>query len=111
PPPTASPTAPPTGTPPPTSTPTAPPTGTPPPTATPTPTPEIIEVSMEDNVFVPADITISVGDTVRWTNNGALNHDAQSDDGTTFASSSEYPLPGGMTPGDSFEFTFTSEGE
>ncbi|MGD9651786.1 MAG: plastocyanin/azurin family copper-binding protein [Candidatus Dadabacteria bacterium] len=111
PPPTATPTAPPTGTPPPTATPTAPPTGTPPPTATPTPTPEIIEISMEDNVFVPADITISVGDTVRWTNNGALNHDAQSDDGTTFNSESEFPLPSGMEPGDSFEFTFNAEGE
>lgn len=112
PPPTASPTAPPTGTPPPTATPTAPPTGTPPPTATPTPPPaEIHDVSMIDNEFVPADITINVGDTVRWTNNGALPHDARSDDGTTFSSADQYPTPDFMQPGDVYEFTFNSEGE
>lgn len=111
PPPTATPTAPPTGTPPPTATPTAPPTGTPPPTATPTPPPaQIHDVSMIDNEFVPKDITIKVGDTVKWVNNGALNHDATSDDGTTFSSASEFPSPTYMAPGDEFEFTFTSEG-
>ncbi len=110
--PTPPPTAPPTATP----TPTAPPTGTPAPptptpTASPTPAPVIHDVSMIDNEFSPADISINVGDTVRWTNNGSLNHDAQSDDGTTFKSADEFPLPTGMEPGDVFEFTFTTEGE
>lgn len=65
---------------------------------------------MIDNEFVPKDITIKVGDTVKWVNNGALNHDATSDDGTTFSSASEFPSPTYMAPGDEFEFTFTSEG-
>ncbi|HVY54369.1 MAG TPA: plastocyanin/azurin family copper-binding protein, partial [Thermodesulfobacteriota bacterium] len=107
PPPTASPTATPT------SSPTAPPTATPTPapSATPTPAPVIHDVSIIDNEFSPKDITINVGDTVRWTNNGALNHDVRSDDGTTFGSAGQFPLPTGMEPGDVFEFTFTSEGD
>jgi plastocyanin len=114
PPPTTTPTNPPTTTPtnppttPPTTTPTAPPTT--PPTATPTPAPVIHEVSIIDNEFVPKNLTIKVGDTVKWVNNGALDHDARSDDGTTFSSATEYPSPNFMGPGDEFEFTFTSEG-
>jgi len=97
--------------PPPTPTPMPTPTPTPMPTASPTPAPMIHDVSMEDNVFVPADITIKVGDTVRWTNNGALNHTTQDDDDVIFNSNDEYMLPSGMTPGDMFEFTFNSEAE
>jgi len=120
PPPTITPTNPPTTTPtnppttPPTTTPTNPPTA--PPTTTPTapptatPDPVIHEVSMIDNQFVPKDITIKPGDTVKWVNNGALDHDTTSDDGVTFTSSLEFPSPDFMSPGDEFEFTFTSEG-
>jgi plastocyanin len=110
PPPTMGPTMPP-ATPTPMPTPTPVPTPTPMPTASPTPAPMIHDVSMQDNIFVPADITIKVGDTVRWTNNGSLNHTAQDDDDTIFNSNSEYPLPTGMEPGDMFEFTFNSEAE
>ena len=40
------------------------------------------DVSVEDNRFSPNDITITVGDTVRWTNAaGGANHDVTSDDG------------------------------
>jgi plastocyanin len=117
PPPTLGPTLPPaTPTPMPTATPiptpTPVPTATPTPTPSPTPAPMIHDVSMESgNVFVPADITINVGDTIRWTNNDSINHDARSDDGTTFMSADEYPSPNFMTPGDMYEFTFNSEGE
>ena len=120
PPPTTTPTNPPTNPPtkPPTNPPTTPPTATPtatptaPPTSTPTPEPVIHTVSMEaPNVFVPADITIKVGDTVKWVNNDPINtHDARSDDDVTFSSAAEFPSPNFMAPGDEFEFTFTSEG-
>ncbi len=78
--PTIGPTLPP-ATPTPMPTPTPVPTPTPMPTATPTPAPMIHDVSMVDNVFEPADITIKVGDTIRWINNGSLNHTAQDDNG------------------------------
>ena len=40
------------------------------------------DVSVVDNRFVPNDITITVGDTVRWTNaTGGAQHDVTSDDG------------------------------
>ena len=45
------------------------------------------DVAVEDNRFTPNDITIDVGDTVRWTNaSGGNPHDVQADDGS-FASS------------------------
>ncbi|MEQ9618398.1 MAG: plastocyanin/azurin family copper-binding protein [Deltaproteobacteria bacterium] len=103
--------------PPPTPTPTGPPPTAPPPTPVPTPAPTpapvpaVHDVSMEDNVFVPANITINVGDTVRWTNNGSLNHTSRNDDGTLFNSNDQFPLPSGMEPGDVYEFTFNSEGD
>jgi plastocyanin len=84
------------------------------PTPTPGPTPETHDVSMIDNEFVPADITINVGDTVRWTNNGQRNHTATSAEepvGSIFNSDSQFPLPTGMQPGDVFEFTFNQEGD
>lgn len=65
---------------------------------------------MIDNVFIPKEITIKVGDTIKWTNDGTLSHDVRSDDGTTFSSGSEFPNPTYMRPGDEFEFTFTAEG-
>jgi len=40
------------------------------------------DVSVVDNRFSPNDITITVGDTVRWTNaSGGARHDVTSDDG------------------------------
>jgi PKD repeat protein len=45
-------------------------------------TAETIDVSVVDNRFTPNDITINVGDTVRWTNaTGGAAHDVTSDDG------------------------------
>jgi plastocyanin len=45
-------------------------------------TAETHDVSVVDNRFSPNDITIKVGDTVRWTNaSGGASHDVTSDDG------------------------------
>jgi len=76
------------------------------------PAPEIIDVSMTDELeFVPPEVTIKVGDTVRWTNTGEVfPHTTQDDDGTIWNSNDEFPLPNYMEPGDVFEFTFTEEG-
>lgn len=60
------------------------------------------KVEAQDNKFVPADITISVGDTVTFTNTGQLPHTATLKDGS-FDS-------GNLNSGDSKEFTFKSAG-
>jgi len=95
----------------PTPTPTAGPTPTLTPTPTPTPPsmPTTHDVSMEDFFFDPKDITIKVGDTVRWTNNGNFNHTTQDDGDVVWNSNNQFPLPNGMQPGNVFQFTFTSE--
>ena len=40
------------------------------------------QVSIGDNFFNSNDLTITVGDTVRWTNSGGRVHDATADDGS-----------------------------
>jgi LPXTG-motif cell wall-anchored protein len=57
-------------------------------------------VSMEDNFFSPATVTVTVGGTVTWTNNGALPHTTT---GPTWDS-------GIMSPGDQFTETFNTVG-
>jgi plastocyanin len=61
---------------------------------------EIVEVSINDFAFDPESVTISTGDTVRWTNMDSANHTAT---GSTFDS-------GILEEGDSYEFTFTETG-
>ena len=75
----------------------------------PTPPPGAQEVSIGDNFFDPRDLTINVGDTVTWTNNGSNPHTTTSDTGV-WNSDSEFPLPLAMQPGDQFSFTFTQAG-
>lgn len=63
---------------------------------------ETWNVTVGDNFFSPNDLTIQVGDTVRWTANGMMSHDVTADDGS-FASPT--------TPNLTYERTFTSAGE
>ncbi|MDH3436009.1 MAG: Ig-like domain-containing protein [Betaproteobacteria bacterium] len=69
--------------------------------------PVTVDVSIGDNFFTPQSITIKVGDTVRWTNNGAALH-------TTTSGTS--PTANGiwgsaiLASGESFSFTFTQAG-
>src|SRR5688572_30195875 len=37
------------------------------------------EVSMADIAFDPAEVTVSAGDTVTWTNNDSVGHDVTAD--------------------------------
>lgn len=61
------------------------------------------EVSIEDFAFGPNDITVSVGDTITWTNNEAsISHTTTSDEGIWNSDL--------LKPGDSFEQTFTEAG-
>ncbi|MEJ7561566.1 MAG: cupredoxin domain-containing protein [Ilumatobacteraceae bacterium] len=97
------------------STTTRPPRTTPPTTAAPTtaapttqaPTTEapasgVMEISIVDFNFDPAEMEVPVGTTVRWTNNDSFDHTVKADDGTF-----ESETLGG---GDTFEFTFETAG-
>ena len=57
------------------------------------------EVSMKDIKFVPASVSVSVGDAVTWTNDDTVGHDVTGDD---FKSGDA----GAMQNGDTFVQTF-----
>src|SRR5205823_7661573 len=59
-------------------------------------------VSAVDFHFVPKTVTINVGDTVTWSNNGKSPHTVTANGGS-FNS-------GNLNPGQSFSHTFTSAG-
>jgi plastocyanin len=73
-------------------------------------------VSAIEYSFSPETLTVTVGSTVTWTNNGATTHTATSDagDSLTWDSGSlagSTPSPyGGTSPGASFSKTFTKAG-
>jgi plastocyanin len=88
----------------PTRTPTAKPTSTPTPVATATPAPQAAtNVSIVNFAFQPADLTVRVGDTVRWTNQGSASH-------TTTSDSSQWASPALLT-GQTYEVAFPSPGD
>jgi plastocyanin len=60
------------------------------------------EVKIANFAFDPPSLTISVGTTVKWTNEDSAQHTATADDGS-FDS-------GQLSKGQSFTFTFTKEG-
>ncbi|HIF37463.1 MAG TPA: BspA family leucine-rich repeat surface protein [Marine Group III euryarchaeote] len=63
------------------------------------------DISITDNMkFDPEELTISVGDTVTWTNNDGISHTATSTDGPESFDS------GNMGSGDTWSFTFTEAG-
>jgi len=71
-----------------------------------TPTPQVVVVSVQDDQFVPKQVNINVGDTVRWVLGGSANaghtvtaNDGSFDSGKVFTSS-----------GAAFEHTFTTAG-
>lgn len=61
------------------------------------------EVSIENFVFGPSELGVSVGDTIVWTNDeSSIGHTATSSDGLWDSKL--------LSPGDTFEFTFTEAG-
>jgi plastocyanin len=61
---------------------------------------QIVEVKMEDFSFKPDSVSISSGDTVKWTNMDSAGHDVS---GADFKSSM-------LQKGDSYEHQFTKSG-
>lgn len=72
-----------------------------PPLDAPPPEPGVVDVLMLDFQFVPEDITVTPGTTVRWINEDFDTHDTISDDALWH---SEY-----LGNGDTFEYTFTDD--
>jgi plastocyanin len=68
-------------------------------------------VSMGDNFYDPATVTVTVGETVTWTNNGQLSHTVTADNGS-FDSSPNCPtvITDCMESGDSYSQSFNSAG-
>ncbi|MFI5294658.1 MAG: CHRD domain-containing protein [Thermodesulfovibrionales bacterium] len=67
-----------------------------------------VPVSIVDFAFSPQNITIEVGDTVVWTNNGAFPHTTTS--GTNFPTGNGIWDSHVLSPGQFFPFTFTQPG-
>ncbi len=63
-----------------------------------------IHVSIAEYSFTPQNLTIDVGDTVNWTNNGTMGHDV------TFQAGFSSGTVGGLAVGQSFEYTFAAPG-
>jgi plastocyanin len=61
------------------------------------------QVSIENFAFMPASLTVQVGDTVTWTNNDDAPHTATADNGA-FDSDT-------LATGGTYSFTFTAAGE
>lgn len=65
-------------------------------------------VSIEDNSFSPSSITVNKGDTVRWEMDSSIDHTVTSGENCT---SDGIFDSGTLTPGQSFSFVFTDEGD
>jgi plastocyanin len=61
-------------------------------------------VSVQDNSFAPADIKVAVGDTVTFTNEGAVTHTVTATDGADFDS-------GSLAPGKTYKWTAKKAGK
>jgi plastocyanin len=80
--------------------------GSTPTSPTPTTNPQVVVVQVQDNQFVPKDVTINPGDTVRWVRVGGPSpHTVTADDGS-FDSMAIF-----QKDGDVFERTFQSAGK
>jgi plastocyanin len=73
------------------------------------------DITIQDYSFSPATLTVKVGTTVRWTNNGPSAHTTVSDNGvwtsgTLGAPGSGGGYGGGGSAGGTFSFTFMTPG-
>lgn len=64
---------------------------------------QTVDVTIVDFTFMPADLEVEVGTTVRWTNNDAAPHTSTSDGGVWNS--------GTLSQGETFQYTFEAEGE
>ena len=76
-----------------------------------------VAVTIQDFTFSPAAVTVKVGTTVRWTNQGPSAHTTVSDGGAWTSNTLGAPVSGGDeyggggSPGGVFTFTFTEPGD
>ncbi|MDB4997342.1 MAG: exported protein of unknown function [Myxococcaceae bacterium] len=76
---------------------------------TPTPAATTVQISVTDNSFGPAAMTIAQGTTVRWTNNGVSLHSVTSGTGLNDANRAQV-FDRDIDPGATFEHTFNDVG-
>jgi plastocyanin len=62
----------------------------------------LVNVSITEFMFSPNRLQVRVGDQVKWTNNGTVNHTSTAKGGVWNS--------GTIAPGGSFTFTFTAAG-
>lgn len=79
-----------------------------------TPSATVACVTIQDFTFSPASLSIKVGTTVQWSNNGPSQHTTTSDGGVwnsgTLSAPSGGGAYGGGTAGGSYQFMFTAAG-
>jgi plastocyanin len=63
----------------------------------------VVNVNMKDIKFVPANITVKVGQKIHWTNTDTPPHTVTATSGATFDS-------GNINPGSTFDYTPTKAG-
>lgn len=82
--------------------------------ATATTLPASASVTIQDFSFSPSTLTIKVGTSVKWTNNGPSSHTTTSDSGVWDSGTLSAPSGGGGygggTAGGTYQFTFTTPG-
>ena len=66
-------------------------------------------VTINDSGYVPANISITVGQTVHWSNQGTTTHTVTSDNGV-FDSGTLSPPVGSTTPGGTYSLAFANAG-
>ena len=65
----------------------------------------VVEVGMEGNEYMPKEVTVPTGGTVKWTNSDTPSHTVTKEDGP-----GEDFDSGTMSPGDEFEQAFPEPG-
>ena len=80
----------------------------------PPPSGSVVGVTIQDFSFSPAAVTVKVGTTVKWSNNGPSAHTVTSNIGTWDSGQLSGPTSGGGYGGGSagatYQYTFTAAG-
>ena len=74
------------------------------------PKPKLHIVFVEDGVFIPKNLTITVGDTIRWINNDTKLRWPSADPHPTHSALPEFDPLADLAPGESYSLTFTEIG-
>ena len=74
------------------------------------PKPKLHIVFVEDGVFIPKNLTITVGDTIRWINNDTKLRWPSADPHPTHSALPEFDPLADLAPGESYSLTFTEVG-